>query len=269
LFFERSYSKILSRKKINTVQEPESMTLVEALKNEYEELKKGVCHPWFHVGPSELYACHKEMNPSSRITKDNFFICYLGHYIRRRDGKSETLVYKSETSRIIFNKVTGKNIKPTQYPDQNLIYRILLRYPHLILDSLKAQKNRLAKNFRTIEYLINPAIKDAIINVGKLRAIKIVLSEEKESVEKIQRLAKERKRIYLRDIQRKTGMKISDFHRIVEHYDGDIGLTLHRGKMKNQLIFEPNPDAKVLHPFDRILAEIKDGMIPVKPSTIK
>ena len=212
--------------------------------------------------PTCLYYCYRWIRKNSKPSIPGFFYGWilLFHYKdREKDGH------------FIIDWGQVKSILES-IPDLDRLLPLVLQKTGYMY--LKKVEEAVEYKIRLIEYRNDLARKGVIMNVAKMLAIEKVLSEEKESVEKIQRLANEKKQIFLRDIQLKTGMKISDFHAIVMHYDGDIGLILDSGKRKDQLIFEPNPDAKISHPLDKfnqIIAEIKDavGMVPVKPSTIK
>jgi hypothetical protein len=183
------------------------MTLIEGLKNEYDDLKKGVCHPRSHVRASELYACYKAMNPSSRITKDNFFICYLWELLDAvfiKDGddilhmKFKNYVWKCETIRKIFKEITGKKIKKIirrqrSEPDQSLIYKVRRRHPHLIEDSIKAQMDWLGENMLSSALnLIRPSIlrrrkRDLAWTISKFKLLKFIRDNKEVSLREVQR----------------------------------------------------------------------------------
>lgn len=132
------------------------MTLIDELKSQYRDLKRGICpvrERWSRgflisrslakAGPVELYACYKYCHPRSRISKDNFFLLYIYFTLakREKDGSINlNLRVRKERSRItseLFYLVTGKKIMERPWPDQDYVYQVRLRYPHLIEDSFK------------------------------------------------------------------------------------------------------------------------------------
>jgi hypothetical protein len=182
-----------------------SMTLIEGLKNEYDDLKNGVCHPRSHVRASELYVCYKVMNPSSRVTKDNFFICYLWELLDavfKKDGdkilhmKFKNYVWKCEIIRKIFKEITGKKIKKIirrqrSEPDQSLIYKVWRRHPHLIEDSIKALMNWLEEDIMSSGLrIIRPSIlrrrkRDLAWTKLKFKVLKFIREKKNTSLREV------------------------------------------------------------------------------------
>lgn len=238
------------------------------LKEEFDDLIKEKTHELDCPCSSCAFYTYKFFNPGSTISKENFFfgvVLIITANVKKIEGKRRR--YDWTLAQRIMDEIThddryddGNLEEPARRKKRMTRYKTGLRSVKIVR---KAYLQKICRFDELVYYFyVRP------YSLGKMLAIKKIVSEEKERVEKIRRLANERKQISLRDIEHEIHMKISDFHAIVMHYDGDIGLILDRGKRKDQLIFKPNPDAKVLHPFDRMLAEIKDGMIPVNPSTV-
>lgn len=236
------------------------------LKDEYERLMEDQTHGLNCMCLSCVFWTYKFFHPKSRPIKDRFFFGFVlmgtasfhsgEKKITRYDWKRALRIMfdiTADTKYLDFEDAQGNSKKNIV----NRFYKLGIKYVMMVGIAFWERKKRINE------------LNDYFFGRPRAYGTKKFFAEEKEFVENTYRLANMRGQIRLRDILHDSHRTIADFYRTFKLYDGNIGLMLGRSSRKDQIVFVPIPNATISHPLERMFAEIKDGMIPVKPSTIK
>lgn len=199
-------------------------------------------HPSNCLCPTCLYACDRILRPHSRLKIERFFQAYLLERAKEKKGPSCSYRWKNVETLLNFLEHWEKN------PSFTLACRDdswFPRYRQRICEAI-AYRATLNGLFSSPQWLFNSSLR------GTLCAISKIISADDVAINRIIRYCP-KEGISLRDLLRRSNIDLKEFHRLIQVYDGEVGLMIGKGRRQDQIMVYPTHIPPKKHPLHSIL----------------